>query len=230
MTNAKGPRFERLIRDYLNEAHLHAERTGPELLDESDIHFGMVVDKGEWQIEAKDHQSIDLPGYVRQLEASIVRKGAIPFKGAAVVKKRGQGVAEAYAVMRLERYRQLAAYVMVLEVLVNDLTGAALPIPEELRDYLGKLASTPGNEHLMSVFGEFIGPEEVEVTADGTEVPAGADGEVCSCGEVHTAEERAEAEAFLAFLLSGGDAFEDAPDQAAEELADWERELLNGSE
>lgn len=206
MTNAKGPRFEALVRDYINEIDLNAERTGSELIDEGDIHFGIVISKGEWTIECKDQGTIDLPAYLRQLEASMVRKDAIPFKGAAVVKARGKNVSDAYAVMRLERYRQLAAYVIMLELFLQDYTGVVLPIPSELRRFLSAAMDGGRNEHLAPAFGEFVGPEEVEVLATGGEIPAGAVtvGEVCACGEVHTQQEIEDAEAFMQFLLSFG--------------------------
>ena len=173
MTNPKGTAFESLGVKYLNEAELNAVRTGSEQLDEADVHFGVVKDGGEWTLEFKDQATITLPAYLKQLEASVARRSAVPFKSAAVVKARGKNVAEAYAVMRFERYRQLACYVLLLEQIAAQATSVQLQRPSELKDLLGFIASA--EPHLEAVFGEFAGPEEVEVTEDGTEAPAGAE-------------------------------------------------------
>jgi hypothetical protein len=173
VTNPKGTRWETLGVNYLNEVELHAERTGAPLLDEADVHFGAVVGDGEWTLEFKDHQAITLPAYLDQLEASLARRAGIPFKGAVVVKARRQSVGDAYTVMRFERFRQLAAYVLLLEQAVGEMSGTWLPRPGELRNFLGETSVLKAE--LSVLFGEFYGPQEFEVQADGTEVPAGAE-------------------------------------------------------
>lgn len=162
MTNppkATGTRFETEVVNYLNETPFNAVRTGSAAVGEGDIHFGSMSDDGEWTIEAKAEQKIDLPGYLKQLEGELTRRGAIPFKAAAVVKNRRHNVGDAYAVMRLERFRQLAAYVRALEDLLNFAGREHLADPALLRKLLGVIADE--QESLRSVFGEFRQPETV---------------------------------------------------------------------
>jgi hypothetical protein len=118
------------------------------------------------------------------------------------VKARGKNVAEAYAVLRLERYRQLVSYVIALEMVIVQGTGSVLCDPDELKKFVAYMASAPEGAHLLPVFGEFTTPEEVEVLGDGTEVPAGAESTPCQgCGRVHTAQDEADGIAFLAAIL-----------------------------
>lgn len=211
MTNpskSKGTAFETDVTEYLNDAGLHAERTGSALLDEGDVHFGFMPDEGEWTIEAKDHAAIDLPGYLAQLEASLVRRDGIPFKGAVVVKHRRKGVSESYAVMRLERYRQLAAYVITLEGIVGELTHRQLTVPSTTKEYLGAL--TAHAEPLWSVFAEFAVADDDQAPAD--------DADSCgNCGMVHTPEEIAEMIEFMK-LMTGVSSIADITDYAAVQL------------
>lgn len=163
MTNHKGARWETAVVNYLNEANFGAERTGSELLDEADIHFGVTAGT-EWTVEAKDQQQIDLPAYLRQLEASLIRRNTVPFKGAVVVKNRRRGVGDAYAVMRFERYRQLVGYVILLEQLIAEELPESVPLSftMALKHFLGSVAEDGVPASVL--FSEFIGPDEWEDT------------------------------------------------------------------
>lgn len=100
-----------------------AERTGSADADLSDIRLGKY---GEWLLECKNQQTIDLPAYLRQLERSKARAGVLPLKAAVVVKNRRHGTGEGYAVMRLSDFRQLVNYVMALEEVIERVTGEDL--------------------------------------------------------------------------------------------------------
>jgi hypothetical protein len=92
----KGTRFETEIADYLG-----VERRT----------LGGSKDKGDlaisgWVAELKNEKSIDLAGYMTELE--VERQNAkVPF-GVAIVKRKGKGPAESYAVMPLRLFRMLA--------------------------------------------------------------------------------------------------------------------------
>lgn len=158
MTNpakARGTRWETAVVDYFNDGgdgclSIPAKRTGSDDADLSDIRLGAY---GEWLIEAKDHQSINLPAYLKQLERSKARAMVLPLKAAAVVKNRRHGTGEAYAVMRLADYRQLVNYVMALEEAVKQITGEDLsklgwdysaPVEELAEDVSDGALASPG--------------------------------------------------------------------------------------
>lgn len=105
---ARGTRWESAVRDYLRDRGLPAFRKVQEGARD-------VGDLGVWGLpfvlEAKDHASIDLAGFVDQAnrEAHNARE---PY-GVAVVKRRGKGVHQGYVVMDLETFVSiLQAYVV----------------------------------------------------------------------------------------------------------------------
>lgn len=110
VNKAKGTSWETLIAGYLNEYSLDAERTGSADADKGDIRAG------EWTIEAKAEARIDLPGYLKQLDAAVGRReGGYSYKSAVMVKNRRHSVQDGYAVMSIGNYRALMLYVNALE-------------------------------------------------------------------------------------------------------------------
>jgi hypothetical protein len=121
VNKAKGTTWETTVAGYLNEAGLHAERTGSADADKGDIHAG------EWTFEAKAEKVINLPGYLRQLAAAVERRaGARWWKSAVWVKNRRHGVRDAYVVMSGEHFRGLMVYVTGLEVTLEQVTASIL--------------------------------------------------------------------------------------------------------
>ena len=107
---AKGTGWETDVTDYLNESDLEAKRTGSADSGSSDIHF-----LGEWTAEAKHEARIDLPGYLKQLDAAVRRAGRLPYKAAVWIKNRRHSTGDCYVVMSGQSYRQLVVYVDALE-------------------------------------------------------------------------------------------------------------------
>jgi hypothetical protein len=66
-----------------------------------------------WAIEAKDHASIDLPGFVKQAKQEAINSGK-PF-GIAVIKKRRAAAQDAYVVMDLETWVRLEKYLRAIQ-------------------------------------------------------------------------------------------------------------------
>ncbi len=115
-----GTAWETACVDFLNEKELlpwKAERTGSADPGSGDIHAG------EWTIEAKAEQTIDLPGYLRQLAASVERSDRLPGRSVVFVKNRRHSTAEGYAVTSIGAYRDWMIYVEFLEELLFTLTG-----------------------------------------------------------------------------------------------------------
>lgn len=117
---AKGTTWETLVAGYLNEYGLNAERTGSADMDLADIHAG------EWVIEAKAQQAIDLPGYLKQLAKSVQRRDSAPYKSVVMVKNRRHSVQDGYAVMSIENYRSLMLYVNALEGTLAEVADSLL--------------------------------------------------------------------------------------------------------
>jgi len=128
---ASGTAWETAVVGYLNEGKLPAKRTGSADAASSDIHFAE-----DWTAEAKAEARIDLPGYLRQLAASVEHGGRTRAKSAVWVKNRRHSVKDAYVVMSAENYRGLAAYVDTLEGILELAIGPEL---------LAKVAEGPGN-------------------------------------------------------------------------------------
>lgn len=152
----KGTSWETEVESYFADGDqgegvtpIAAERTGSADADLSDIRLGF---HGEWLIECKNQQAIDLPAYLKQLERSKRRAGVLPFKAAVAVKNRRHGVSEGYAVMRLADYRMHVNYTMALEEVLKDITGEDLsilgwdyevPVAEMNRDISDKALGAP---------------------------------------------------------------------------------------
>lgn len=100
MTNkskAKGTRWESAIRDWLNTLGFTTWREAQHgAKDQGDI-MGIPY----WTLEAKDEKTITLAAYMKELEAEIANHDTT--FGAVIVKRKGKGVADAYAVMPLAR-------------------------------------------------------------------------------------------------------------------------------
>ena len=109
VNKAKGTSWETLVAGYLNELALDAERTGSANAGEGDIHAG------GWTVEAKAEAKIDLPGYLKQLDAAVKRRGTYSFMSAVFVKNRRHSVKDGYAVMSIGNFRALMLYVSALE-------------------------------------------------------------------------------------------------------------------
>ena len=104
MTNPSGRRgadWEQKVADYLKEAFPLAERR---------VKNGRY-DRGDTSgvpnvcIEAKAERSIDLPGYLDELE--VEQANADARFGFVFVKNRRHGIGDGYAVMSIERARAL---------------------------------------------------------------------------------------------------------------------------
>lgn len=122
MTNkpkAKGTGWETEIVDYLNSFPFpdKAERTGSADFGAADIHMG------DWVFEAKAEVKIDLPGYLKQLKTAVERNKFFAPKAAVLIKNRRHSVQDGYAVMTIEEYRRLMAYVAMLESATSSVTG-----------------------------------------------------------------------------------------------------------
>jgi hypothetical protein len=119
-----GTGWESDVEAFLNESDLEAKRTGSADFELGDIHFGLS--DREWTIEAKAEQTIDLPGYLKQLYAAVGRRGvSLPFKSAVAVKNRRHSVGDGYAVMELRQFRSLVVYVALLEFMLQAVTGVS---------------------------------------------------------------------------------------------------------
>lgn len=118
-SKAKGTDWETTIVNYLNDLGplLKAKRTGSENFGAGDIHVG------DWTIEAKAEQKIDLPGYLKQLDRSTERSDRINFLSAVWVKNRRHSVEDAYVVMSGSNYRSLMGYVTGLELIIKTMRG-----------------------------------------------------------------------------------------------------------
>jgi hypothetical protein len=81
----------------------------------------------DWTIEAKHEKVIDLPGYLKQLTASVERRpGGEDFQSAVFVKNRRHSTGDGYAVMTIENYRALMIFTMAMEAMMQDITAAIL--------------------------------------------------------------------------------------------------------
>lgn len=150
-----GTGWESDVEGFLNENDLEAKRTGSADFELADIHFGL--NDREWTIEAKAEQTIDLPGYLKQLYAAVERRGVtLPFKSAVAVKNRRHSVGDGYAVMDLTRFRSLVVYVSLLEFLVSATIGYS---PEAI----AQVALASDSAGLLS--GGKAAPEPVPVGA-----------------------------------------------------------------
>ena len=97
----KGTRFEREVADYLAESLAGVDRKS--LHGSADQ--GDIANVPDWALECKATKAIDLAQAVE--EARVEAKNARVSWFAAIVKRRGKGVARAYVVMDLEQYRAL---------------------------------------------------------------------------------------------------------------------------
>jgi Holliday junction resolvase len=92
----KGTRFESEVVGYLREnGHAACERRA--LSGKNDR--GDIAGVQGWTLECKAEKAISLAGYVEEARAEAVNAGTANY--AAVVKRRGKGVSEAYVVMPL---------------------------------------------------------------------------------------------------------------------------------
>jgi hypothetical protein len=114
---AAGTRWETEAVDYLNQCNLEARRyrDDPELSD---------IWAGDWTIEAKAEARIDLPGYLKQLAASVAKAHREPWKSAVYVKNRRHPAGKGYAVMEIEEHRALMLYVTAMEGHLREATAA----------------------------------------------------------------------------------------------------------
>lgn len=117
---AAGTAWETAVVGYLNESDLDARRTGSADAASSDIHFAE-----DWTVEAKAEVRIDLPGYLKQLAASVEHGNRARVKSAVWVKNRRHSVADAYVVMSAENYRGLAVYTATMERILETILGTA---------------------------------------------------------------------------------------------------------
>lgn len=94
----KGSDFEIKLEAYLQSCMLPAKRQPARgKLDEGDIHLGDL-----WVIEAKAEKSINLPGYLAELEVEMANAER-PY-GVVVVKRRNHQIGRSYVVMELDRF------------------------------------------------------------------------------------------------------------------------------
>lgn len=119
MTNkpkAIGTSWETEVTRFLNEGAFgfQFERVGSRDYGAGDIHGG------DWVIEAKNENKLDLPGYLTQLKREVERNDFEPLKSLVFVKNRRHQTKDGYAVMSIGNMRTLMAYVEVLEGLVES--------------------------------------------------------------------------------------------------------------
>jgi hypothetical protein len=119
-----GTEWETTVVEFLNQdldgpdGETAAKRTGSAALGAADIHMG------DWTIECKAEQAIDLPGYLAQLKASVGRTGRAGYKAVVMVKNRRHSVEDGYAVMSISGYRELMDYTFILEALTQRVFDA----------------------------------------------------------------------------------------------------------
>ena len=94
----KGTRFETEVARYLGVER----RTLGGSRDRGDLNIP------GWVVELKNEARINLAGYMAEVE--VERQNAKATYGAAVVKRRGKGPAEAYVVMPLREFKVLAEW------------------------------------------------------------------------------------------------------------------------
>jgi hypothetical protein len=95
----KGTRWESAVRDYLQDRGLPARRNAQHgAQDVGDL----SIEGYPFALEAKDHARIELASFVDQANRE-AHNARVPY-GAAVVKRRGKGVHQAYVVMDLETF------------------------------------------------------------------------------------------------------------------------------
>jgi hypothetical protein len=100
----KGDQFERDVVQYLTPWWPRAERRRAR---------GVRLDRGDlvgidgWVVECKDHASIDLAGFVDQAAQEAENAGVSRY--VAVVKRRRRGIDQAYAVMPLRVWADVAS-------------------------------------------------------------------------------------------------------------------------
>lgn len=96
---AKGSKYERDVKDYLNMLGFSVERTRVGWTDDrGDLH-GIVGPEGDtFVIECKNHATMSLSGWCSELAVEVANAGGIA--GAIVHKKRGtSAVSDHYATM-----------------------------------------------------------------------------------------------------------------------------------
>lgn len=95
---AKGTAWETAIVNFLREAGIVASRVVQHgRFDEGDIHV-----EGDYVIEAKNVQKIDLASFVEQAQSEALNAKR-PFF-AAVIKRRGKNASQGYVVTTLENW------------------------------------------------------------------------------------------------------------------------------
>jgi hypothetical protein len=118
---ALGTSWETEVVNYLRQSGIPANRTGSATAEQGDIHAG------DWIIEAKHEKVIDLPGYLKQLQAAVDRRpGGLGYMSAVFVKNRRHSTGDGYAVMSVNNYRALMVFVMAMEAMMQDITANVL--------------------------------------------------------------------------------------------------------
>lgn len=107
MTNRSkrlGSGWERDVCEFLRPIFPTAERS-PQwgALDKGDL-----TGTGIFTVECKNTKAINLAQFIEEARTEAFNVGPEQL-GVAIIKRRGKGVAEGYAVMRLEDWRKLAA-------------------------------------------------------------------------------------------------------------------------
>jgi hypothetical protein len=100
----RGEKFERDVRDYLRDAYWPGcERRGKQFAkDRGDL----VGGPEGWVLDCKDHAQIDLASFIDQAEQES-RNARVGFF-AAIVKRRRRPVKDAYVVMPLHVFVEIA--------------------------------------------------------------------------------------------------------------------------
>lgn len=103
-SRAVGTRFESEVRDYFNEGGFFCveRRALNGALDKGDL-SGIPA----WTLECKNERTITLAAYMQEVE--VEKANARTPYGAAIVKRRNKGVADAYVVMPLYQFKVLLA-------------------------------------------------------------------------------------------------------------------------
>ena len=114
-SKAKGTAFERAVATYFVE---HGWPDVDRAPLRGNLDRGDLVGIPGWVLELKAHKSIDLGGYMAEVAVERVNAGVE--WGAAIVKRRGKSIGDAYVVMDLSQFVELLPAMLVQRAQTNS--------------------------------------------------------------------------------------------------------------